>query len=143
MIAYSDKVQNLGVLVHRAFLATSESWGGYTIHWASFRSVAQKCDAYAVTVKDIGEETISIPADADYDIFEHAFMKACANFDASYLGIFHDDVKGTIDFDPVVVVATTAEVDQLAIDHNVVGGAYHFATGNGYWPQGRPVTYAA
>lgn len=143
MIAYSDKVPNLGVLVSRAFIATNASWGGYTIHWASFRSVAPYCDAYAVTVKEIDEETISIPADADFNIFERACMKACATFNASYLGVFHDDVKGTIDFDPVEVVATMAEVDKLALDHNVVGGAYHFATGNGYWPQGRPVSYAA
>ena len=122
-----------------AYAETRKSWGGCTIHQVTGEWVAQGIDAYAVSIARTDAETISVPADASYAEFSEAFDKALAQFGhATYLGIFHDDEKGTVDFDPTEVVPTRADVDALAESYPVTGGAYHFQTGDGYWPNGNP-----
>jgi len=51
-----------------------------------------------------------------------------------YLGVFRDDDNNRIDFDPVTIVDSEAEVDSLGAYTHAVGGAYDFATGNGHFP---------
>ena len=84
--------------------------------------------------------SVSIPETATYQEFAHAFTVALTRYGVSpYLGVWHDDEHHVIEFDPVDVVSTTAEVDALGAIYPVAGGAYHFATGNGYWPNGKSV----
>ncbi len=114
---------------------TSECWGGATIQLSTNQFVPDGIDAYALTVKENGQKTIEIPASADFSFFSAAFLDAMLAFsDAEYLGIFYDYLKGVIEFDPVIVVKTKAEVNELSKRYPVTGGAYHFLTGKGYWP---------
>jgi hypothetical protein len=122
-----------------AYHKVQESWGGATIRRDGFM-VADKADAYAVSVSG----TVSIHENSSFATFAAAFDGVMTNVGVGYyIGVFHDDVKRTIDFNMVTVVDSTDEVDALyAAGNPVTGGAYHFATGNGYWPQGTPSEYA-
>jgi hypothetical protein len=128
-----------------AYRRANEPWGGATIRHDGFM-VADKADAYAVAVGP----TTSVFEDASYHTFAAAFDAVVAGIDnsapkrgnANYIGVFHDDAKHTIDFNLVAVVDSTDEVDALyAAGNPIPGGAYHFATGDGYWPQGTPEMY--
>lgn len=113
-----------------------ESWGGATVSRLGF-TLPDDTDGYAVTVKPKGMATIRIPDDSPLSVFASAWGRAQEEFFpvADFVGIFHDDTLHSIDFDPVAVVATREEVDRLAEKYPVVGGAYEFASGNGYWPR--------
>jgi hypothetical protein len=102
--------------------------------------VPDGADAYAVAISG----TLSIHENASFATFVAAFDMIMADMgEADYVGVFHDDVKLTIDFNVVAVVDSTDEVDALyAAGNPVTGGAYYFATGDGYWPQGTPSEYA-
>ena len=96
-------------------------------------------DAYAVSLRPAGMTSVSIPEHATFSEFEHAFTVALIRYGVSpYLGIWHDSDAGVIEFDPVDVVGTRAEVDALGAIYPVAGGAYNFATGDGYYPNGPP-----
>lgn len=118
-----------------------KSWGGATVNQDTGAWVPQGLDAYAVATTD----TMSIDENASYSQFAKAYGQAQSQFGSSpYIGVFHDDVKHTIDFNGATVVNSKAAVDALYKAGNPVsGGAYHFKTGNGYWPQGTPKKYAA
>jgi phage tail tube protein FII len=122
-----------------AYKRIQESWGGATIRHDGFM-VTDKTDTYAVAVSP----TVSIHENSSFATFAAAFDGVMANIECGYyIGVFHDDVKRTIDFNMVTVVNSTDEVDALyAAGNPITGGAYHFATGNGYWPQGTPSEYA-
>lgn len=122
------------------YRAAQESWGGATIDAHTGEAVASDANKYALTVKPPGVETVSIPQDATQGEFNAAMDKARRQFESELrneqhcLGIFHDDDKGTIDIDPVLVVDNLHDVETIgAYTHNI-GGAYCFADGNGYWP---------
>lgn len=126
----------LGSFIRHAYNETRKPWGGATFRWSDYRMVLDGSDAYAVSIKPIDQESVIVDRDADYATFEKAFMHAATVFGGSYIGVFRDDdLGGEIHFDPVEVVGSTEEVDKLAESHPVIGGAYHFATGNGYWPE--------
>ena len=118
---------------------TRAEWGGVTVNPQTLEMVLADAEAYAVTVKPAGLTTLRIPADAPLRDFVAAWRDAQSIFAgmSDYIGVFHDAELGTIDFDPTVVVATKAEVDSLNRVHPIVGGAYEFHTGNGYYPSGR------
>jgi hypothetical protein len=122
-----------------AYRRANEPWGGATIRHDGFM-VDNRADAYAVAISP----TTSIHESASFDLFVSAFDSVLADMgDATYIGVFHDNAKSTIDFNLVTVVSTRDEVDALyAAGHPMPGGAYHFATGDGYYPQGRPSQYA-
>jgi hypothetical protein len=122
-----------------AYKRVQKSWGGATIRQDGYM-VPDGTDAYAVSVSP----TVSIPESASFLTFVAAFNGVMSKIDTGYyIGVFHDNVKRTIDFNMVTVVDTTAEVDALyAAGNPIQGGAYHFATGDGYWPQGTPSEYA-
>ncbi len=115
-----------------AFYETKKSWGGATIGMLTFDIVPDGIDAYACA----DGETITIPEGPDYLAFSNAFNQAYHDFCGmtTFLGVFHDDEKHTIEFDAVEIVGTTDEVDALNRTRPVIGGAYNFKTGNGYWP---------
>ena len=116
------------------------SWGGATLCVTTDQFVADDAIGYVFATGD----TIEIPENSDYFEFRGACTKLAANNpDAEYFGFFHDDAKGTIDLNPVNYVKTRAEVDDAYANGNPIdGGAYELATGDGYWPQGRPDLYA-
>ena len=119
---------------------TRQPWGGATVRQSDGWLVPDGTDAYAVAVTD----TVSIPDTASYEQFVSAYDQSRAQFaDAPYIGIFHDDMLNVIEFNGVTICPDTPCVDDLH-KHGVPmpGGAYHFASGNGYWPAGRPVQYA-
>jgi hypothetical protein len=121
-----------------AYRRAQESWGGATIRQDGYM-VPDGTDAYAVAVSP----TVSIHENASFGSFAAAFDGIMASVGCGYyIGVFHDSVKRTIDFNMVTVVDSTDEVDALYSAGNPIqGGAYHFATGDGYWPQGTPSEY--
>jgi len=123
-----------------AFKRSRASWGGATISVASNQFVPSDATGYVFATGP----TIEIPEDAGYTEFCEAFAKLEANYpDAEYFGVFHDNRKGTVDFNPVMFVRTRAEVDAAYADGvEMPGGAYELHTGRGYWPEGRPAQYA-
>ena len=123
-----------------AYERCQESWGGATLCVTTNQFVPDDAIGYVFATGD----TIEILQESDFSVFSEAIAKLTANNpDAEYFGFFHDDVKGTIDLNPVSYVKTRAEVDDAYANGNPIdGGAYELATGNGYWPQGRPDLYA-
>jgi hypothetical protein len=111
-------------------------WGGATIDMRAGDIVDITGEGYAFSAKPTGVNTLSIPETASFEEFRSAWFEALDMFAgmADYLGIFHNDNKGTIDFDPTIVVKTRAEVDQYAKIFPILDGAYEFHTGNGYYP---------
>jgi len=122
-----------------AYKRVQGPWGGATISADGFM-VPDGADAYAVAISP----TVSVFENSSFPTFVRAFDAVMADMsDTNYIGVFHDDVKKTIDFNVVAVVDTRAEVDALyAAGVPMPGGAYNFATGDGYWPQGKPSEYA-
>lgn len=114
-------------------------WGGFTLDTATGDPVTP-ATGYAVAVTD----TLSIAEDASYAQFVSALDQAMAEYGhLPYVGVFHDDTRHAVEFDGVVIVPDKAGVDALyAAGYPVAGGAYDFATGDGYWPAGTPAQYA-
>ena len=113
-------------------------WGGLTVSLSTLQAVPDGIDAYAVSLRPAGMTSVRIPEDATQAEFELAFTVALIRYGpAPYLGMWHDDEHHVIEFDPVDVVATRGEVDALGALYPVAGGAYHFLTGLGYWPNGQ------
>jgi hypothetical protein len=133
-------VANWESLKAQAWAEVQLSWGGMTIDARTGEPLPQGADKFATTVKPPGIETMSIPEGGTEAQFDKAMDAAFQRFEpllerAGYhLGIFHDDATHRIDFDPVFVSDTQSQAEAIgAYTHNV-GGSYHFASGNGYWP---------
>jgi hypothetical protein len=54
--------------------------------------------------------------------------------EGAHLGIFRNEDTGTYDIDPVLVLDSVEEVEQIGAYTHSVGGAYNYADGLGYWP---------
>ena len=118
-----------------AYARSLLSWGGATVSRDDWQAVPDGIDAWAVSLKLPGQDSIQVPEDPSWQEFSDAWDKAVANYDSPYLGVFHDDGQHSVQFDPVAVVGTTEEVDALYDQgYPVDGGAYGFLEGNGYWP---------
>lgn len=117
-----------------------KSWGGATFDSHTGKALPQGADAYAITVKGKGSETVSVKEGASAAEFGAAMDKAKAQFgsilerQSHYLGVFHDDENHRIDIDPVLVVTKRSDVDTIGAASHSIGGAYNFKDGNGYWP---------
>ena len=123
---------------YNAFDQAQFPWGGATISRSTGEFVPSDYDGYAVTYG----ETISLDVRDGFMLFSDAIDRIIRDYPGiPFVGIFHDAVKGTIDINASYVFDTKEEVDEYAETHEIVGGAYHFLTGNGYWPQGRPEVY--
>ena len=122
---------------------TREPWGGATVdlsHLLSPMMIVPGSEAYAVTVKTDEVRSVHIALGGNFTEFCSGLFEAMRRFAGmgKYIGIFHNVTKGVIEFDPVIVVRTKAEVDALpAAQHPDFDGAYEFHTGNGYYPNGR------
>ena len=135
--------QNWNDTLNQAFAAVQKPWGGVTINPATGRDIklasGRDVGPFAMSVKDEGQNTISIPIDSTQQRFNAAMLQARHAFPQisgqdHYLGVFRDDAKGTIDIDPVLVVDTPREVERIGAYTHASGGAYDYATGDGYFP---------
>lgn len=115
-------------------------WGGATIDAHTGVPLEQGADRYALSVKPAEAKSVSIHERAPRRVFESAMDLARRKFGpllengSHYLGVFHDDDNRRIDFDPVVVVDHPDDVEAIGAHTHAIGGAYHFATGDGYFP---------
>jgi hypothetical protein len=131
--------RHLDALSAFAFDEARGPWGGTTID-AHTGEPWPGAGGFAVTVKEPGQRSVTIPEEANPEWFRQAMDEARRRFDAQlhraqhYLGVFHDDDARRIDFDPVLIVGSRAEVDAIGAYTHAVGGAYDFSTGNGVWP---------
>lgn len=118
----------------------TKSWGGATIDAHTGQALPQGANKWALTVKDKGFETVSVPEGASKAEFDAAMDQAKRKFrsilerEDHHLGVFHDDDLGRIDIDPVLVVSRLEDVHTIGAATRAIGGAYNFADGNGYWP---------
>jgi hypothetical protein len=131
---------NWDKLKTHSYTAAQESWGGATIDSHTGKVISPNADVYAMSVKKPGMSTVSIAESASQDDFHAAMDTAKERYSEILtnkqhgLGVFHDDVKKTIDFDPVLVVDNLHDVETIGAATHAIGGAYRFADGNGYWP---------
>lgn len=122
-----------------AYSEAQGSWGGATIDAHTAESVATDADKYVVTIREPGQETVCVPDDATQERFSAAMDEARGRFGSTleqqgaHLGVFHDDTKGRIEIDPVLVVDTPHEVETIGAYSHAID-AYHFASGDPYRP---------
>jgi hypothetical protein len=142
---------NLTAASQAAYKATREPWGGQTINPRSGQAVDfHYPDKFAMAARDPGQEPITMRSSVNYQQFREHMGEAAQKFSGNlqrgqhYLGVFHDSDKHTVEIDPSVVVGDPRnhhrqEVGQqhaeeiMAARHSL-GGAYHFASGNGLFP---------
>lgn len=123
-----------------AYAEARKSWGGATIDAHTGEPLLSDADKYALSVKPAGMHTLGIPETASAAEFSAAMDQARELFRPAlerkgfYLGVFHDDETHQINIDPVAVVDTTDLVEQVGAYTRAIGGAYHFKSGDGYWP---------
>jgi predicted ABC-type ATPase len=123
-----------------AYNEIQKSWGGSTIDAHTGVPITGTPDQYAVTAKLPGQQTVSLGDKPDAQSFSTAMDRAKEVFrdtlqqQGSHLGVFHDDAAQRVDIDPVRVVDTSHDVEAIGAYTNAVGGAYHFASGNGFYP---------
>lgn len=130
---------NLDAIKASTLGEVQKEWGGATIDAHTGKALASDANAYAVTVKPPGSESVTIHENPSAAEWGHAVDTAIQRFGPTlanqqhYLGVFHDNALGRIDLDPVVVVSTRAQSDAIGAYTHAIGGAYNFADGNGYW----------
>lgn len=115
-------------------------WGGATIDPHTGQALPQGADLYALTARPPGMQPISLPENPSPEEW-HAGMDAARQAyggildrEGHHLGVFHDDDLHRVDIDPTIIVNNPHDVETIGAYTRNVGGAYHFATGNGYWP---------
>lgn len=134
---------NWNDMLNQMYAATRKPWGGGTINPTTGRDIrltsGKREGPFSLSVKDEGQDTVSIPIDAPQKDFNAAMLIARHRFPQlagkdHYLGVFRDDDKGTIDIDPVAIVDTPRQVERIGAYTHASGGAYDYATGDGYFP---------
>jgi hypothetical protein len=127
-------------IANRAYTESREPWGGSTIDAHTGEFLPQGADKYALTVREPGDESVTISTTASAAQFRKAFSAATTKFGPvlsrqnHYLGVFHDADKNEIEFDPVLVTPNKEHTETIGAYTHAVGGAYHFKSGNGFWP---------
>lgn len=131
---------NWDAIKDTAYQSVQEPWGGATIDTTTGKPMTGNEDAYALTVREPSQQKISVPIGSSREDFNSAMDKAreqYANqlsYKGGHLGVFHDVDTGNIDIDPTYVTQHLEDVDKLGAYTRAVGGAYHFKSGNGFWP---------
>lgn len=124
----------------RAWHETRKPWGGITVDAHTGEHVSPTADAYALTTRPPGVKSVHVSPSASREDFEKAMKTARKRFakvlsrPGSHLGVFRDEDTGTIDIDPVLVTPRLNDVHDIGAYTHAVGGAYHFKSGDGYWP---------
>jgi hypothetical protein len=123
-----------------AWAEVQKPWGGATIDAHTGEPLQTAAARYALTVKPVDLDPVSVPEKASEAQFKAAMDEARRRFAdqlaarQAYLGVFHDDDQGRIDIDPTLVVDNLHDVETIGAFTHAIGGAYNFADGNGYWP---------
>lgn len=127
-------------IVEKSWQAVQAPWGGATWDAHTGEAVEDGADRYALTARPPGVESVRIPESASEAEFAGAMYEARDRFasilqaDGAHLGVFHDDDEHRIDIDPAIVVDSIEAVEQIGAWTHATGGAYHFATGDGFFP---------
>jgi hypothetical protein len=127
-------------VVQNAYENSRNEWGGGTYSGRGGKRLYDDSDAYALTARMGKQQSVQVPAIASREQFGEAMNKAREQFGgnfgehATHLGVFHDADSGNIDIDPVMVVATQRKAEDAGAYTGATGGAYHFKSGDGYWP---------
>lgn len=127
-------------IVASAWESVQSPWGGLTVDAHTGTALIGNEDKYALSVKPANVSTVSIPIGSTRAEFDQAMATARTQFAGElanqqhYLGVFRDEDNNRIDIDPVLVVDSIAAAESVGAYTHAVGGAYHFADGNGYWP---------
>lgn len=136
-------------LKQRAWQNVQEPWGGDTINAATGQPIEGSPDAYALTVKPHGVDSVSIPIGSPQHHFNAAMDEARQRFgnvlqrQNHHLGVFRDEDVNRIDFDPVLVVNNLRDAENIGAHTRNIGGAYHFKSGDGFWPPHVPDEHLA
>lgn len=131
---------NWNSIVDHSYEEAMRDWGGVTIDSHTGKDVPADADAYALTMREPGMPKVSIPEGSSKSTFRAAMNKARKSYDSILqrqghnLGVFHDNDTKTIDIDPVALAKTRQDAEDIGAYTHAVGGAYHFKSGNGYWP---------
>jgi hypothetical protein len=126
-------------ILRDAYVASRNEWGGATYSARYGVRVADDLDAYALTIREPGQDEMKIPATAGYAAFAEIMNAARTRYariltwDKAHLGVFHDAESGMIDIDPVYITPSLADANDVGAFTHATGGAYHFASGDGYW----------
>lgn len=143
--------EKLGEVSGHAYNATREEWGGATYNPRTAKPVNfHEPDKHVLSARTPGQQPIAVPADASKEHFNAAMQQAHSTFhdqlshSSHYLGVFHDADKKQVEIDPVVVVGDSSgkhrenvgrtKAQEIGAATHAVGGAYHFASGNGVFP---------
>lgn len=131
---------NWDATVKHAYDQTRQPWGGATYHPSTGKALQGNEDAYAITARDPGKQSIEIDPQSSYQDFHKAMSAARQQFGPElsradhHLGVFHDADVNKIQFDPAYVTPNHHYVETLGAYTRNVGGAYHFKSGDGFWP---------
>ena len=142
---------NITAAAQQAYKAVQEPWGGSTINPRSGNPVDfHYPDKYAMAARDPGQDAVTMPSSVNYQQFRGHMGDAVAKFHGNlqrgqhYLGVFHDSDKHTVEIDPSVVVGDprphhrqevgAQHAQEIMAARHSLGGAYHFASGNGLFP---------
>jgi hypothetical protein len=125
----------------RAWNATREPWGGGTYSPRTGRPVEYTGkDKHALTVREPDQSPITVAPEMGREHFDAAMDQARDQYAGKlqranhFLGAFHDADQKRIDIDPVAVVSGRRKSQNIMAATHAVGGAYHFASGDGVWP---------
>lgn len=132
--------KNWDSIRNQAYESTREPWGGVTVNAKTGRELNTKANAFALTAREPGTDSVRVHPGARPEEFHAAMDSAKEQFGHilarkdHHLGVFHDADTGTIDIDPVMVVRDRKQAEAIGAHTRNVGGAYNFKDGNGYWP---------
>lgn len=120
-----------------AFASVQDEWGGMTIDAHTGQPINPDT-GYAVTAR-AGQKETTVKIGATKAQFDKAYTTALTRYketlDSSggHLGVFRNEDTGNIEIDPVYVADTPHQTEAIGAYHHSNGGAYNYATGNGYW----------
>lgn len=127
-------------IVNDAYTSSREPWGGMTVDAHTGKHVPADADKYALTAREPGMEGVHVSPKASREEFSRAMETARKRYKSilarpgHHLGVFHDEDTNTIDIDPVLVTDRLEDVHDIGAYTRAVGGAYHFKSGDGFWP---------
>lgn len=124
--------------------SVQEEWGGATFDAHTGQVVTGEDDAYAITFRPPGVDTVSVPIGSSQEDFDAAMETALQRFggeensplwtENAHIGVFRNDDTGNYEIDPVLVMDNLDDVEAIGAYSGSEGGAYNFKDGLGYWP---------
>jgi ribosomal protein S18 acetylase RimI-like enzyme len=132
--------QHWGEIKDHAYEATRKPWGGATYNTRTGLPIRDEADIFSMTARPQGHESVSVKPDASREEFHAAMDHAKDKWGDHlahrnhHLGVFHDADLGRIDIDPVVLLNNHKGVEEIGAYTHATGGAYHFKSGDGFWP---------